>query len=412
MPFLCSFMRLKTILPTYIYYVIPCLFWGFLFFFFYGLYELCYYIDTFTWGVLYFINFVFAVCLAIKTYKSLLSLYGTRVNVKRVNEFHDFLYSLKCSFGVFGEQGVGKSLTMTYIIMLLCPERFFDLMYEYYRDLPVQDKLLEEAKSGNLFPWKLFKTKKESLDFYIKNIDEYLPCVYAFEEQTIKQNGRRSYPLKVGHFTMTERLPEKNMLAADEFGDRFNNAARRKDLTKTKLTDDEIRARIDLENTFKMASTHRQVSDGMIILADQRKGDISIAFKGTCAKKWYLVSLEERYNAEYILKKKEKLKAKIVRVGNLLEHPKLAGKEITEKERTKLSKKLVRLTKLDKFLSKIQSKIGFFKIGYCEELGSEEVSKIDKKNIKYFAMPRNLDYEFNSRGYLLTNPTIDKTLHV
>lgn len=404
-------MNFRTILPTYLYYFTPCIIWGCLFFGFYGVYELCYYLDTAGYGVLYAVHAVLAVIFVVKFFRSVRDFYGVRVNHKRVNEFQLFLYSLKCSFGVFGEQGVGKSLTMTYIIMFLCPQRFLDLQYEYYRQVPVKEQLLDSAKNGDLFAWKLFKSRGESLDFYVRNIDEYIPCVYAFKEQQIKQRGRKSYELRTTHFTMGERLPEKNMLACDEFGDRFNNTARRKDLNKPNISEDEIRARIDLENTFKMASTHRQVTDGFLILADQRKGDISIAFKGTCSKKWYLVSMEERYLAEKILKIKERVKDKIRYCGNAIEHPDLLLKP-PKKPQEYYIKRLVKLVKIDNKLSKIEKKIGFFKIGYYEENGSEEVANLDKKIIRYFSIPRNLDYEFNSRGYLLTDPTLSMTLNV
>lgn len=403
-------MNIKTIIPTVIYYLLPCVFWGALFFSFYGIYELCYYFDASGWGLFYTIHCLIAVVMVVKFFKSLKQLYGVRVNYKRGKEFDDFLFSLKCSFGVFGEQGVGKSLTMTYIILLLCPVKFFDLQYEYYRDLPRKEFFIEEARKGNLFEWKLFKSRGESLDFYIRNIDEYIPCVYAFKEQTIRQDGRRSYELKKEHFTMSKRLPEKNMLAADEFGDRFNNSARRKDLSKKNISDEELLARVELENTFKMASTHRQVTDGFIVLADQRKGDISIAFKGTCSKKWYLVSMEERYTADFILKIKERVKGKVTKFGNLLEHPELLGKTPEKVNVKKATKKLIRWQKFDSFLSKIERKIGFFKIGYYEENGSEEVASLDKKDIKYFSMARNLNFSYNSRGYIETDPTLNLPL--
>jgi len=369
--------------------------------------------DTYAIYLTSLIQGILAVILLILCDKSIKNLYGVRVSHKRVNNFHAFLDNLKCSFGLFGEQGVGKSLLMTYIIMYLQPQKFFDLQYEYYKNLPIRDKLLECAKNGILFEWKLYKTREESLDFYVKNIKDYIPCVYAFKEQEItSKSGKKSYELKPDHFTMKQRLPEKNLLACDEFGDRFNNSARRKDLGKANLTDDELIARIETENTFKMASTHRQVSDGLCILADQRKGDISLAFKGTCSKKWYLVSLELKYTAEFIQKQIRKLKSKIVNLGNQLKHPTLADKIPKGFNPKKAEKKLARLTKIDNYLSKIERKIGFFKIGYYEENGSEEVANLNKKDIRYICVPRNLDFNFNSRGYLLTNPTIDKNLSI
>lgn len=368
--------------------------------------------DLYILNIVYLIHAVLAVVLLIYAIKSGIKCYGVGLSIKRVKNLDDFIFSLKCSFGLFGEQGVGKSLLMTYIILTLQPSKFLDLQYEYYRELPKRELLLEQARNGRLFDWKLFNARKESLDFYVKNIDEYIPCVYAFKEQQIFKGGRKSYELKKAHFTQSERLPENNLLACDEFGDRFNNTARRKDLNKVNISDDEMRARIDLENTFKMSSTHRQVSNGFMVLADQRKGDISIAFKSTCSKKWYLLSMEEKYTAEAIVKIRSKLKTKIRYYGNLLEHKELLRKVPKRFNPEKAEKKLKKLCKLDNFLLSIERKIGFFKIGYCEENGSEEVATLNKRNIEYICIPRNLDYKYNSRGYLLTDPTVSKTLHV
>ena len=395
----------KQLKLTYIYYAVPSVIFTALFFSLYSVKKLCWDLDTFlmTGDLKSLITLLVGGALFFIALSRTIKFYGVFVNARRVKRFNNFLYGLKSSFGVFGEQGCGKSLTMTYIMYVLQPAKFFDLCYEVYRKMPVKEYLKEQSRKGGLFQWKLFKSREQSLNFYIRNLDKFIPCLYAFKEQTITMGGLRSYELKKEHFTKELRLPENNILAGDEFGDRFNNATRHK--SKAGKSDEQIKEIELIENTFAFASTQRQVTNGMTILADQRKGDISIAFKGTCAKKWFLVSFEERYKPQLLQKLENRLKNKIVRLGGLLYHPEINARP-KRFNADKTFKKYVKAIKRDNRLNAAIAKIGFFKIGYYEESGGEEIATLSKDRIYYYSIPCNLPFSFNSRGYMLTDNTL------
>ncbi len=369
---------LKLYWKTLLYYFIPFAFWSFCFFYNFGIYDLCYSLDTYAMSLYHLLRAVLVIFVFVLFMRSLIAFYGVLINIGRVERFNNFCASIKHSWGIFGEQGVGKTITTYYVLWLLQPLRFYELQYNVYRKIPQEDKLKYEYVNGSKFGYRLYTVQKESLDFYNKNKDK-IPLIYSPATQKMTIDGKESYILYPEHFVKKKRLPESNMLACEEFGDMYNNSTRHKS-KNGKKTEEELRQIEENENLFKFASTHRQVSDGIMIMNDQRKGDLSIAFKGVCSLKWHLVSLNLRYKPKLIIRLKEWTKNKIV------------------KNKEKNPKWLIRL---DNVLNRVYNDIGFIKISYFEELGNEETSKVDKKDLKCYSLPCDMRFKVESRGFLL-----------
>lgn len=342
--------------------------------------------------------------------------YGVLLNVKRIKASDELLMSGGNSFGFEGEQGVGKTRSMVYAGMLLAESRAEELCYKYYLDLPIRDRLKE---SDRLIEFRRFRAREESFLHNFIEKPENIPMLHANVD--VVYEDAHPHELSVKHFEMKERLYENNVKILTEADDFFPNTLRKKKKAKkgeeTKKPEDEL----DANAVDKFVGLDRQYTNGTLISDTHANGDI---FKGirTCQSfTLYLTRAEYRYTPGILKRIENKLKKRVIKLGDSLYTPKIRRRKVAKKfyslffnkkasleERlmilsSKISsrktrkklKKLARARKRVKRVQELEKKISITRIYYRKISGPGDFQTADKE--LFYVLPNQVPYSYDDR---------------
>ena len=362
---------------TLVYYTLPAIFFNVVAFWLYDIKTVIYYVDNFSRSLLDTVQAIICALILTLTVKANLKLLGTILCIRRANEDIEWFSEIGYGFGVDGEQNAGKSFLLGYIASVLAPERYEDLLVEYYVDCPFVRELAANAKAGDDIPYKVFRARQDSVKFYKDHPEKY-PCVYS--ANGLKINGLDTYELYREHLTGEQRQAENTINVHDEIALMFPNTQR------TQADEENDKHKINALNSN--TSTERQNYGGVNLISDQRFGEINIALRTTTNIKRHIIAREKLYEAKLIGRILERLRKRILK----------AQESCSEK-----------LAKRYKFFKRLNMKIGFQCLYYIDDVAQESVN-LQSKYIKRMLLKSEVAFDYYHRYYIRNYKAINQKL--
>ncbi len=289
----------------------------------------------------------------------------------RLKKLIKFIEQIGSSCGIDGVQGIGKTRLILFMGMVLQYDKWIDLLYNYYIQCPIEDKL-KKNYDENILPEEYirFKAQKESVEAY-KSTPEFIPLIYS--NIRLYHKGKVPRPLVREHFTQDERLYESNIKLASELDNILPNTLRKvKDSSKDELKANAIDEFVGLD---------RQYTNGTLISDTHRNGAL------------YLPVRDCQQVRITLLTKKYMYTPKFLKFCYTILH-----KHVVEKtqENTKLF-----LRKICKWLEAQIKSIGFTKLPSIIKFGdkAEEIDIVLPNQVPFSYNDRILQQDYLALGY-------------
>lgn len=292
---------------------------------------------------------------------------GILLNMYRIAKQDEFIEQTGSSIGIDGVQGIGKSRTILYFGMVLQYDKWRDLLYNYYIKCPIQHQLLEDFNNNvKREEYIRFKSQMDSVKEY-KTTPKYIPLIYSniklyFNGQVPRWLGRE-------HFTQDARLYENNIKLASELDNILPNTLRKvKDDSK-----DELKANLIDE----FVGLDRQYTGGTLIADTHRNGALYLPVRDCQQMKIHLLKKKYMYTPKLFQFCFKFLKNRVIN---------------KTEEKTSL-----RLRKLCKWFEAQTKSIGFTKIDYILERGSDGLKLMNKNDETFLILPNQVPYSYDDR---------------
>ena len=305
---------------------------------------------------------------------------GILLNMYRIKKLDEFIIEqIGSSCGIDGVQGIGKTRLIIYMGMVLQYGKWRDLLYNYYIQCPIQDKLFANFKNNiKKEEYIRFKAQMESVKEY-NSTPDLIPLIYS----NIKIYYEGKVPRMLGreHFTQDARLYENNIKLASELDNILPNTLRKvKDSSK-----DEQKANLIDE----FVGLDRQYTSGTLISDTHRNGALYLPVRDCQQMKIHMYTKKYMYTPKLLKFCFEFLKNHVVD---------------KTKEKTSL-----RLRKFNKWLEAQIKSIGFTKFSSLIENGNKSIEKdlVLPNQVPYTYNDRILQQEYLALGYRkLAEPVI------
>lgn len=292
---------------------------------------------------------------------------GVLLNMYRIKKQDKFIEQIGSSCGIDGVQGIGKTRLIVYMGLVLQFDKWRDLLYNYYIQCPIEEKLLNDYNNNvKKEEYIRFKSQKESVEAY-KSTPEHIPLIYS--NIKVYFNGKVPRDLGREHFTQDKRLYENNIKLASELDNILPNTLRKvKD-----EANDELKANLIDE----FVGLDRQYTGGTLIADTHRNGALYLPVRDCQQMKIHLIAKKIMYTPKLFKFCFEKLKDHVVN---------------KTEEKTSLF-----LRKLCKWFEKQTKSIGFTKIDYVLERGAEGLKSMMNKEQSFLMLPNQVPYTYDDR---------------
>lgn len=304
---------------------------------------------------------------AYKAIRSDVLFYGVLLNVKRVADTQKFLLSIGSSCGVDGQQGVGKTRLLVYMLVLHVCVKMRSLALKYYLDYPIRQNLYESALNGDDIDYVAFKNREDAYEFYFNKNPGRIPG--AFSNILITWNGCKPFYLQKEHFTMNLRLYEGNVKLLSEADNVLANTMRKSNVNKKKKEEENEANAID-----EYVGLDRQYNDGILLTDTHANGSIFKSIRDCQQVKLHLTRSEYRYCPDWLKRQKRKVEDKLMRAG--------------------LSTTLKLRNRYREIESDMRS-IGFTHLYYVKETGVDKIKNLGKE--ERLVLPNQTPYGYNDR---------------
>lgn len=295
--------------------------------------------------------------------------YGVLLNVKRIRDETDpELLEVGSSCGVDGQQGVGKTRLLVYMMVLHCTVKMRNLALKYFTDYPIRNNLLEAAQNGDDVDWIAFKNREDAFNFYFRENPGRIGGAYS--NILVTWNNKKPHYLQRKHFTMEQRLHESNVKLLSEADNVLANTMRKSNGKKKK--DDEEDNEANAIDEF--VGLDRQYTDGLLLTDSHANGAIFKSIRDCQQVKLHLLKSEYKYCPKILKWYHKRLEDKVLQaqLGTTLQ----------------LRKKL-------KDVEASMRKIGFTRIYYIKETGVDKIKNLS--DVKFMVLPNQVPYSYNDR---------------
>ena len=254
-----------------------------------------------------------------------------------------------------GLEGVGKTLNATNDAVLLACDKDEKMRFEYYLNLPFASELADD---------KHFNALRESYLWYKKSPDK-IPHLMA--NYKIEYDGKENYPFDMAYFDQEKRLAEGFTMSLTELADLFPNSW-------SKMPKDESKDDHKVIKKNETLSKSRQWFDLTVVSDEQRMGEVFIGFRSVTGQ------------GRSLLSRKRVLKPNFLTICLKI----LRNRIMKKKEKTSR-----RLSRLYRFILKLESGIGFYKFEYVDR---DVLTSREKDNKTFFYIPCKFLFKYDTRG--------------
>ncbi len=296
--------------------------------------------------------------------KSGVLFYGVCLNIHRIKQTNELLLSVGCSCGVDGQQGVGKTRLLVYMLVLQACAKMRTLALKYFIDYPLKDKLKERAENGDDVDWIAFQNREDAIEFYFRENPDRIPGAYS--NILVTWNDKKPYYLEKEHFTMKKRLHEGNVKLLSEADNVLANTIR-----KGKKKDKESNEANDID---EFVGLDRQYTDGMLLTDSHANGAIFKSIRDCQQVKLHLLRSEYTYCPKALKRYHKKLEEKVLKAQFEMQIP--------------LRNKIKRVEAL-------MRNVGFTKIYYIKENGVDKTKTLTEE--RFLVLPNQVPYAYNDR---------------
>lgn len=298
--------------------------------------------------------------------RSIILLYGVLLNTKRVSDTQKYLLSIGNSCGVDGQQGIGKTRLLVYMLVLHVCAKMRTLSLKYYLDYPIRQNLYESALNGDDIDYVAFKNREDAYEFYFNENPKRIPGAYS--NILINWNDKKPFYLQKEHLSMKLRLYEGNVKLLSEADNVIANTLRKSNDKKKKEEENEANA-ID-----EYVGLDRQYNDGILLTDTHANGAIFKSIRDCQQIKLHLVKSEYRYCPDWLKRQKKRIEEKILK--------------------SKLNT-TIELRKKYRDIESDMRSIGFTHLYYIEETGVDKIKKLSE--VKRLVLPNQTPYAYNDR---------------
>lgn len=257
-----------------------------------------------------------------------------------------------------GQPGDGKSSVGIYDAYILAQYNFSELQKDYYL---MGNRLAELRAAEDVEALDEWEQVKAAYEFYVSNVDKYIPCLYS-NVPIVDKSGRRSYYCLSEVFDQEEKIPQRAVIFVDEIGQLPN------------LNVDVIRKErnVAASHFFRFC---RQYGEFRIVATEQDPKNIYIDCRRN-AKNRYMLGQRPALKPLLLTKLKDFLIRKGIQKG------------ITNPVYVAFVQNLHILCK----------RMGFRVFRYCD-VGNVELGNVEKVRIKTGAIPYYTEFTYDDRYF-------------
>ena len=352
-----------------------------IFFWLYGIEELCYQLDGFSYVGLYAVNkhFISVIFFGWFTFRQFFKTLNLIKYTRLAGTYRQEVMDGGFKRLYIADEGVGKTLNVANDTLLIGFAKDRAMRLDYYLKNPFAEELQDDPD---------FKVLKESFDYFARN--EHLPHIMA--NFKLVYEGKKAFPFSMEYINETKRLAEGFALGWTEIGNDLPNS-------HSRAPKDEDKDKFKTLKKNKFFSLCRQWLNLTITGDEHRAGEILLGFRSVVSKNKVLKKKKSILEPKFLIFWHDKLENLIERRGDKICDLE-AKYEATGKK--KIVRKIRRLKRFGKFRSELYfwlrdliQDIGFYKFIY--DLQEPEHGSIIAEDLVQ-VVPKDIPFEFDTRG--------------